>query len=37
MAGFIAGPPPRTEAAETAAERNRRFLDAVNSRVRASR
>jgi hypothetical protein len=37
MGGFIAGPPPRAEAAETATQRNRRFLDAVKDRVRASR
>jgi len=37
MPGFIAAPPARADAAETASERNRRFLDAVNSRVRASR
>jgi len=36
MAGFIAGPPPRAETVETATQRNRRFLDAVNSRVRSS-
>jgi len=36
MPGFIAGPPPGAEAA-TAQERNRRFLDAVNSRVHGSR
>jgi hypothetical protein len=38
LPGFIAGPPPRMATADAAAsERNRQFLEAVNSRARGSR
>jgi hypothetical protein len=38
LPGFTAGPPPRSATTDAAAsERNRRFLEAVNARARASR